>query len=58
MKVIVTLAIDVDPEAWSDTYGTGTKAADVRDDVRRHVEATVQGSAPTQEGGFISVTLR
>jgi hypothetical protein len=38
VKVRVTFTVDVDPEAWSLNYGTGTDPADVREDVRRYVE--------------------
>ena len=37
MKVIVTLEIEVDKDEWDTAYGTGTKAADIRKDVREYV---------------------
>ena len=44
MKVTVTLVVDVDPQDWDADYGTGTSAADVRADVKRHVlNAALQG---------------
>jgi hypothetical protein len=58
MNVTVNLTLTIDPEKWHLAYGTGTKAADVRADVKAHVLATVQGSAPVDEGGIREVTLR
>ena len=41
MKVRVTITVDVDPERWNANYGTGTDPKDVREDVKRYVEGTV-----------------
>lgn len=43
IKVRVTLSIELDAEAWRDTYGPNTT---VREDVRAHVHNLVQNSAP------------
>lgn len=39
MKVAVNLTLDIDPDAWADEYGV--EAADVAQDVERHVTNTV-----------------
>ena len=49
MKILVTLALEIDPEAWDTTYGTGTAAAAVRQDVREYVLNHVQGAAGIEE---------
>ena len=49
MKLLVTLALEIDPEAWDTTYGTGTAAAAVRQDVREYVLNHVQGAAGIEE---------
>jgi hypothetical protein len=58
MKVAVTLSLDVDSAAWDQTYGTGTQADVVRDDVRQYVLSLAQESAAAQERGIRSVELR
>ena len=41
MKIIVKLAVEIDPENWDQDHGTGTSAAAVRADVRSYVENLV-----------------
>lgn len=57
MKITVTLAIEVDQEAWGLTYGTsGTQA--IRDDVKSYVVETLQGSAAVDEKCITAVIAR
>ena len=56
MKVIVTLEVEVDPEEWDMTYGTGTKAADVRKDVKEYVAHSIHDLMQENNGG--AATLR
>lgn len=63
MKIAVSLVIDVDPEAWANTYGSFVDAegnftlADLRKNVRDYVLNLVQCSAGVDESGAI-VTMR
>lgn len=41
MRVKITMTLDIDPEAWDQTYGTGSSAAAVREDVREHALYTL-----------------
>lgn len=54
MKVRVTLSIDVDPEAWTDTYGI-EGAAEIRADVKQYVRGLVSGCAAADEGAIVDV---
>lgn len=56
MKVRVTLTIEVDPESWDMTYGVEPER--IRTDVREYVLNQVQGSAASDEGAIVSVTLK
>ena len=56
MKVIVTLEVEVDPEDWNMVYGTGTKAADVRKDVKEYVAHSIHDLM--QENNEGKATLR
>jgi hypothetical protein len=56
MKINVTLSIEVDPEAWADTYGI-TKA-EVRGDVRQYIETQIQGCSAVEEFLFTSVSTK
>jgi hypothetical protein len=38
MKIRVQFSIDIDPEAWSATYGTDTNDKAIREDVRIYIE--------------------
>jgi hypothetical protein len=57
-KVSVNLVIEVDPDSWDLAYGTGTKVADIRDDVREYVLNAMLSTAPVDEGGIVDVTLK
>ncbi|BDZ52387.1 hypothetical protein GCM10025867_46280 (plasmid) [Frondihabitans sucicola] len=41
MKIKIELTINVDPEDWSRSYGTGTDAKAVRNDVKSWVRGWV-----------------
>jgi hypothetical protein len=58
MKVTVTLVLDVDPDAWDEIYGTGTKPRDIRSDVKTHVLGCIYGGAASAEDAITAVTLR
>lgn len=58
MKVTVTLTIDVDPEAWDLTYGSGPTPAEVRTDVKSYALNQLQGSAAAEEGAIVGVVQR
>jgi hypothetical protein len=53
MKVVVVLEIDVNPQAWSDVYGTDTAAAATRTDVKDYVLNQV-----AQSPGVLESTAR
>lgn len=55
MKVTVTLVIDVDTDAWVETYGTETTAAAIRADVKRHVLNTVDQQLADIECGTAQI---
>ena len=41
MKIKISLTIEVDPQEWAAVYGTGTAAAEVREDVKTYVQNQV-----------------
>jgi hypothetical protein len=49
VKVRVVLNIEVDPADWDLVYGTGTRARDVAEDIRRYAHNQVQQSAGAEE---------
>lgn len=56
MKIVITLALEIDPEAWHDTYGHGDTPRAVRDDVRSYVLNHVQQAAGiTETGGTVEM---
>ena len=57
MKVRITLTIDVDREAWSDIYGNGDAATEVREDVRSYVLEQIHQSAAADEGGIVNARI-
>jgi hypothetical protein len=42
MRVKISLTVEVDPQWWSDEYGTSGNA-EVREDVRRYVRTALDG---------------
>lgn len=57
MKIKISLTIEVDPQEWAAVYGTGTAAAEVREDVKTYVQNQVWESPGIQESGG-KVTIR
>lgn len=57
MIVTVTLRVEVDPEAWALTYGTGG-ARNIREDVKVYAHSMIDGSAAASEGVITDVTVR
>lgn len=57
MKVVLKLAVEVDPEKWDLAYGTGTAYKAVRDDVLTYVVGQVQYSPAAEEGGIVSAEI-
>jgi hypothetical protein len=55
MKVRVVITVEVDPDAWEETYGTDRR--DLRRDVRDHVLNDIAESAAAYEGAIISVNV-
>ena len=58
MKVVVTLEIEIDPEAWDTSYGTGTRPSDVRPDVKWYVQNTVRDQIADACDQNVRVTVR
>lgn len=58
VKVTVPLIMEIDPEAWDLTYGTGTKVADIREDVREYIVNAVMNTGAAHEGAVVSAVLR
>jgi hypothetical protein len=42
IKVRIPLTVSIDVDAWCDEYGTPESAAQIREDVKRHVESMIQ----------------
>jgi hypothetical protein len=57
MKIVVTLAVEVDPEKWYEIYGRESDAAGVRRDVKEYALSAVTNS-PGILDSEASVTLR
>jgi hypothetical protein len=49
MRITVAVQIDVDPERWDLSAGTGTDDKAIRDDVTSYVLTTLQGAAMFDE---------
>lgn len=60
MKVVVTMAVDVDPSAWAEFCGAelGMGRRAVRVDVKQYVREQVALSAASEEGAITGVVLR
>lgn len=54
MKMLVTLAVEIDPELWQ---GGELKGKDLRDDVKSYILTSVQGAAMIEESDG-SIELR
>jgi hypothetical protein len=52
MRVRATLTLEIDSDAWIDTYGPNDS---VREDVRRYVFNQITGSPAAEEGAIRSV---
>jgi hypothetical protein len=57
MKILVTLAVDVDPQEWDEVYGNGSSPAEVRADIRSYILNHVQESAGMEDTSA-TVSLR
>lgn len=57
MTIIVTLAVEVDPQEWATVYGTDGTAAATRKDVRDYMFYQCQQSTGALESGA-TVDLR
>lgn len=51
MKVRISLTVEVDPDAWTATYGVEGTAA-IRADVKTYIEGTINSSAAADECGL------
>jgi hypothetical protein len=60
MKVIVTMAVEVDPAAWAELYGDGPGMSRraIREDVKQYVRSQVALSAAADEGAILSAYVR
>lgn len=60
MKVIVTMAVEVDPAAWAELYSDGPDMSRraIRDDVKQYVRSQVALSAAGEEEAIVSVCIR
>jgi hypothetical protein len=51
MKISLTVTVDLpNPQEWSDTYGRGDSAKEIREDVKEHIGNAVQQIAPFGTG--------
>ncbi len=57
MKIVVTLAVEVDPQKWYEVYGREADASGVRQDVKEYVQSAVT-AAPGIVDSEAAVTLR
>jgi hypothetical protein len=57
VKITVTLALDIDPEAWDRQYVTGADSTAIRDHVRRYVLQQVQHSVAAENEWIKSARL-
>lgn len=51
IPIQVSMTVTVDPAAWDDIYGTGTKPATVRADVRGYLLNAVRSQPGIEESG-------
>jgi len=57
VKVTITLAIDIDPDGWAETYGSNdTSATAIRDEIKRYVRNHVEYAL--DEYGVTDVQLK
>lgn len=60
MKVVVTMAIEVDPATWAELYGADPDMSrrEVREDVKQYVSSQVALSPAADEEAIVSVRVR